>query len=166
MAKVVKVFRGADAAERALSQLNQKGFKGDEIAVVLRQIERNRSLAGRLDKPSTSTLGNISDLLSAGPLSIPLKEAKEELADLLTRELEIPGAQGKYYDFALQAGGVLIAIYTDETKASLAQQILKSAEVLPKEQSMDTKSPGFVRANRMVATDPVDAPMSGDFRRY
>ncbi|MFC1962830.1 hypothetical protein ACFLWB_02400 [Chloroflexota bacterium] len=164
MAKIVKLFRSPDAAERALALLSEKGFGGDETAVALRPMEQNRSVTGKLAHPSA--FGITSEFLAAGPLSGPLKGAKEELATLLVKELEIPAEQGVYYEFALQIGGILIAVYTDDTKAPLARQTLKSAEVLPGEQALSDKSPGFVRADRMVASHPIDASMSGDFRNY
>ncbi|MDP2744747.1 MAG: hypothetical protein Q8P00_06760 [Dehalococcoidia bacterium] len=165
MAKVVRLFRSPDTADKALGLLRDKGFN-NEVSVVFRPMEQNRGLAAKLAGPSKSAIGGLGELLSTGPISTPLKENKEELAALLIKELGISAEQGKYYEFALRIGGILVAVYADESKTSLARQALKSAETLWKEPAVSAKSPGFVKAGRMVDTNPVDAPMSGDFRRY
>jgi len=165
MTKVVRLFRSPDSVDKALGVLKDKGFS-KEVAVVLRPMEQNRRLASKLTGSSQSDIGGLGQVLSTGPVSAPLKDAKEDLAALLSRELGIPAEQGKYYEFALRIGGILLAVYTDESKASLARLALKSAETLAKEPAVSAKSPGFVKAARMVDTNPVDAPMSGDFRRY
>ncbi len=164
MAKIVKLFRSPDAAERALDLLSKKGFGENETAVALHPMEQNHVMAGKLVHPSA--FGSANEFLATGPLSGPLKGAKEELAALFVKELEIPAEQGNYYEFALQIGGILIAVYTDDTKADLARQTLKSASVPPEEQALSDITPGFVKASRMAASNPIDASMSGDFRRY
>ncbi len=71
----------------------------------------------------------------------------------------------KYYQFGLALGGILAGVQTDETKTADVRKILRSSESSP-EREQAASSPAFKQANRMSATNPIDAPMSGDFRKY
>jgi len=71
----------------------------------------------------------------------------------------------KYYQFGLAIGGILVGVQTDEAKTADVRKILRSAESSPEREKM-ASSPAFKQASRMSATNPIDAPMSGDFRKY
>ena len=72
----------------------------------------------------------------------------------------------RYYEFGVSLGGVVVGVRTEEAKAAEARRILRDAEFIPQRGGMWANSPAFPAAGRMTATDPVDAPMSGDFRKY
>lgn len=142
MAKaVVKLFRDPLKAERAAEELKAKGFKGDEIGILV------------CDKEKAKILGT---------------EPTEEIGAALTNLLHLPEETLRYYEFGVSVGGVLISVHTDEARLALAQETLRSAEVLftPARGGMWASSPGFASAGRMTETDPIDARMTGDFRRY
>ena len=71
----------------------------------------------------------------------------------------------KYYQFGVALGGILVGVKADEAKASEARKIMRSAESSPEREKV-ASSPAFKQASRMSATNPIDAPMSGDFRMY
>lgn len=73
-----------------------------------------------------------------------------------------------YYELGLSLGGKVIKVTTDDKKASEAESILREAGAKEGVEQMDmwSSSPGFAEEERMSATNPIDAPMSGDFRMY
>lgn len=72
----------------------------------------------------------------------------------------------RYYRFGVSLGGVVVGVHIEEAQAAEARRILRDAESIPQQRGMWANSPAFPAAGRMTATDPVDAPMSGDFRKY
>ena len=73
-----------------------------------------------------------------------------------------------YYRLGLALGGMVVRVSTDESKADEARKILRVAGSKPLTERAPqwANSPGFAAASRMSSTNPVDAPMSGDFRKY
>ena len=73
-----------------------------------------------------------------------------------------------YYRLGLTLGGMVVRVSTDESKAEEVRNILRvtGAKPLTERAPQWANSPGFAAANRMSATNPIDAPMSGDFRKY
>jgi hypothetical protein len=65
-------------------------------------------------------------------------------------------------------GGILISVQTDEARIPQAREVLRNAsvEATPAIEGMWASSPAFPAAERMSATDPIDAKMTGDFRKY
>jgi hypothetical protein len=142
MAKAaVKFFRNPLNAEKAAEELRSKGFKADEISILVH------------DREKAQRLGT---------------EATEEIRSALTNLLELPEETLRYYEFGVSVGGVLISVHTEEGRLHQAQQILREAALLvaPARGEMWAQSPGFASASRMTGTDPLDAKMTGDFRRY
>lgn len=92
----------------------------------------------------------------------------EQGADV-KRELSDSGLSDEaldYYELGLALGGKLVKVVTDDREG--AQSILRQAGSKAGVEQMDmwSSSPGFVEEERMSATNPIDAPMSGDFRMY
>ena len=58
------------------------------------------------------------------------------------------------------------SVKADEAKLEDAKQVLRAVPVCSCGDRICGTSPGFQVASRMSATNPIDAPMSGDFRRY
>ena len=139
MPKVVtKLFREPVEAEQAVNELKAKGYKAEEIVVIT-------------SEPRARELG--SDIK-------PLSDANK-----LT-EMGVPEATVKYYDYSISAGGIIVGVQADEARADQAQELLRTIPVCSIGDRIHGTSPGFQAASRMSATNPVDAPMSGDFRRY
>ena len=141
MAKVVaKLFRDPLSAEKATKELKAQGFKADEIGILVR------------DREKAERLGT---------------EATEEIGAALTNLLDLPDEALRYYEFGVTVGGVLISVHSDETRLPQAREILRGADVgVVARGEMWASSPAFPAAGRMTETDPIDAKMTGDFRRY
>jgi len=71
----------------------------------------------------------------------------------------------KYYQWGVSLGGILVGVQTKEDNISKVRRILRNAESVP-EKETKSSSPAFKIADRMSATHPIDASMSGDFRKY
>ena len=73
-----------------------------------------------------------------------------------------------YYQLGLSLGGTVVKVSTDESKADEVDKALRAtgAKPLTKRAPQWASSPGFTIASKMSATNPMDAQMSGDFRKY
>ncbi len=153
---VTKLFRNPNDAKRAVEELISKGYTEGEIGT----LSREGSLLGGKEV----TLPGVGSFAASGPVMAALSEASDEAA--LAKALEIPEEKNNYYLFGISMGGVLVSVHSDEPRARQAQRILKEAESIPQLEPIWSNSPGFVPASRMSSTNPVDAPMTGDFRKY
>jgi len=132
-----KLFREPGEAKQAVEELKAKGFKAEEIVVV----------AG------SGRAGSLGDLK---PVSDTAK---------LT-EMGVPEATVNYYQYSLDTGGIVVGVQVDDARAGKAQEALRAIPVCSCGDRICDVSPGFIKASRMSATNPLDAEMSGDFRRY
>ena len=133
-----KLFREPQEAKQAVSDLKAKGFKEDEI-VVLASEARAKELG--------------SDIKAATDIG--------KLAQIGVTEDTV-----NYYQYSIPMGGIVVGVQGDEAKLAQAQEVLRAVPVCSLGDRIRGVSPGFLKAGRMSATNPVDAPMSGDFRRY
>ena len=139
MAKVAtKLFREPKEAIEAVSVLKGKGYKEDAI-VVITSAERAKTLA--TDVKPISDMGKLT-------------------------EMGVPEDTVNYYQYPVEIGGILVIVQGDEGGVAQAQELLRGVVACPSEDRSHGTSPGFLQASRMSATNPMDAPMSGDFRRY
>ena len=157
----VKLFREPQNAKKAARELKSKGFSAEEIGILV----RDKGEAAKFASPKASTkvmLPEAGAAFALGPLAKAGKKAT--LASLL----DLPEETIRYYEFGISVGGVLISVHTDEARLPQAQQILRAADVLvaAARGEMWATSPGFAAAGRMTESDPIDAKMTGDFRRY
>jgi hypothetical protein len=172
MAKpVAKLFRDAPSAQRALGQLISQGYKAEEIGLLAREKEDVSCLSTQAASTARAALPQTGDTIATGPIANALSEAGpkaagDELATALTKVLGISQEAYDYYTFGISVGGVLVSVHTGEDRLSPARGILRSAESVPPREEAGANSPGFALAARMTATNPIDAKMSGDFRRY
>ncbi len=139
MAKAVtKLFRDLGEAKTAIGDLKAKGYKPEEVVVVA-SAERSKEIGGDIK-----------------PMSDPAKLAA----------MGVPEATVDYYKYVVSAGGIVVGVQADESRLAQAQEILRGVESCAcGERACDT-SPGFDAAGRMSSTNPLDATMSGDFRRF
>ena len=139
MAKVAtKLFREPKEAIEAVSVLKGKGYKEDAI-VVITSAERAKTLA--TDVKPISDMGKLT-------------------------EMGVPEDTVNYYQYPVEIGGILVVVHGDEGGVAQAQELLRGVVACPSEDRSHGTSPGFLQASRMSATNPLDAQMSGDFRRY
>ncbi|MFO8009836.1 MAG: hypothetical protein R6U89_03380 [Dehalococcoidia bacterium] len=82
--------------------------------------------------------------------------------------LDLPEQALNYYKIGLAVGGKIVRVDADEQKAEEVNKVLISAgfEELTERPAQWASSPGFTRAPRMAGTNPIDAAMTGDFRKY
>jgi len=150
---IAKLFRDPGHAARAVADLLAKGFKSEEIGILVKA-EVGLELAGKVGKdPARRQLAGVGAMIALGPL------AQDEEAPL--KAIELPDDVLGYYEMGLRLGGVLLSVHSQKREGE-ARRVLLRAEVTPGEKAEG----GFPRAERMTATDPVDAKMTGDFRRY
>jgi hypothetical protein len=144
----VRLFREPQQAEKAIEELKAKGYKAEEIGVVAQE---NGDIVAK--GATASATGKGSDL----------KAALAELWDTSEETLN-------YYQLALSWGGVVVSVHAEEARLEQARQLLRQAGAKPsagvERHPMWSTCPPFDIASRMSTTNPIDAPMSGDFRRY
>lgn len=133
-----KLFREPGEAREAVSQLKAKGFKDNEIVVVASKSRVNELGA---DVKATPDMKKLADL-----------GLSEEAAD--------------YYQYSIPLGGIVVGVSADEGRLAQAKEALRAVPVCSCSDRICDTSPGFRLASRMTATNPIDAPMSGDFRKY
>jgi hypothetical protein len=157
---VVKLYRDLPRARKAVQQLLSSGFAPQEVSLV----------AGPQDLVQIAEVGGVPTVQAtmsgkavavSGPLSQELKDGSVEQA--LLEALGVAEDGMGYYQFGVITGGVMVAVTGDEQKLAGARHALREAETMVAEKA---QSPGFEQAPRMTGTDPVDAKMTGDFRRY
>ncbi len=167
MAKsIARLIRDPKIAETALKELQDHGFNHSKVGFLARQGDAASKLLAHLKGAATAqaTLPEVGTAVGAGPLAAALKESDPGAA--IIKALEITPEAWEYYRFGLVAGGILLAVQGEEAKLTEARTILKKAELRPAVMHAGANSPGFATADRMSATNPIDAPMSGDFRKY
>jgi len=133
-----KLFREPGEAIAAIKELMAKGYTAEEIVVVASP-ERGKELG--------KDIKAISDAA--------------KLADI-----GVPGETIDYYAYSVPSGGIAVTVKADEARMAQAQEVLRATPICSCEDRICGTSPGFQAAGRMSATNPMDAPMSGDFRRY
>jgi hypothetical protein len=138
---IVKLFRDPAKAAKAAEELKSQGFKANEIGLMI-------SDGATADKLGVKTTDNIGAALA-------------EIGD-------IPAEAINYYEQSASLGGILISVKGDEASLDKAQGILRQVDFAdtPNSFEMWSSSPAFPIAEKMSATDPLDAKMSGDFRKY
>ena len=137
---VVKLFRDPLVAARAAEELKSKGLKAEEIGILVRDGETAKKLGTKVTK---------------------------EIGAALTK-LDLPEDTVRYYEFGASVGGILISVQTDEARLPQAREVLRGTDpgAAQAREEMWASSPAFPAAGRMTATDPIDAKMTGDFRKY
>jgi hypothetical protein len=139
MAKVAtKLFRELEEAKHAVGDLKAKGYKAEEIGVIANE-KRGKELGA--DIKAVSDVGKLA-------------------------KLGIPEETVNYYQYGVAAGGIVVSVQADESRIAAAQEVLRGATCACESSSLCDVSPGFLKAGRMSATNPLDAQMSGEFRKY
>ena len=136
----VKLFRNPACAAKAAEELKSQGFKAEEIGI----LASDDATAKKVGAKATD---DIAAALAGAELS------EDAVA---------------YLELGVSLGGVLINVNADEARLAQAREIMRIADLGddPKRFEMWSTSPAFPIAEKMSATDPLDAKMSGDFRKY
>ncbi len=137
---VVKLFKDPVVAAKATEELKSKGYKAEEIDILVRDGDKAKELGAKVT---------------------------EDIGAALTK-LDVPEDTAAYYEFSASMGGILISVQTDEARIPQAREVLRNAGLgaTSAREEMWASSPAFPAAERMSATDPIDARMTGDFRKY
>jgi len=156
MQKVItKLYRNPGEATEATSKLRSEGYQ--DISTLMLSKEGKGELSG-------------SAISATGPVAAAISSVDaapgEEPTPLLAKALGISPEEAEYYSFGLSVGSVLVGVHTEEDKVQQARQLLKEAESIPQPVETQANSPGFTVTERMAGTNPIDAPMTGDFRKY
>ena len=138
---IVKLFRNPASAAKAAEELKSQGFKADDIGLLV-------SDGATADKLGAKATGDIGAALAK------IEGITEEAI--------------QYYEQSASLGGILISVKGDEAGIEKAQGIMRQIDFAdtPHYFEMWSSSPAFPVAEKMSATDPLDAKMSGDFRKY
>lgn len=108
----------------------------------------------------------IKDLKAKG-LDASVIENSSEI-DKQLADTGLPEQALEYYKTGVMIGGKIVKVSVDDAKAGEVNELLIAAgfNSLVDRPAQWFTSPGFVKAKRMSGTDPIDAQMSGDFRKY
>jgi len=138
---VIGVFNSRDQAEKAVSDLRNKGFE-NEISIVAK--DESGGARGDSITDGTTTggvLGGIAGLaIGAGALAIPGLGpiiAAGPIAGLLSgaatggiagglTDWGIPEERGKYYEGKVKEGNIIAAVKTDDNKIDSAAGVLRN----------------------------------------
>lgn len=164
MKMVARIYRDPADAQRAVEKLLSAGFRAGDVGVAARLEHTAKSVFG--EKTVSVALSGAS-LAASGALAAALGDGSGEgkrAAETLATALGVSQEAAEYYDFVLGAGGVLVAVNAAEGKEPEIARILGEADSVP--QKAGVSSPGFKAASRMAGSNPVDAAMTGDFRKY
>jgi len=162
----VKLFRDPSSADRALKELKARGVKDQEVSVIMGERAKPK-LA--LAQPAKVNLPQSGTALATGQIAQALaKVGSDQAIATLSSLLGVPEEAATYYDFGVSLGGVLVSVQADAARLLQADKVLRSADipVAAAKGQMQSTSPGFELAGRMAETDPLDAKMTGDFRKY
>jgi hypothetical protein len=155
-----KLYRKPEEAKKAIDDLKAKGFKPEEIGAITS--EHRKNYLGDSINPTV-----VVDSVVAMGAAAAISKAGANLVKALTELWGIPEETATYYQRGVALGGILVSVHVEDAKAAQARQILRAAAgPVAKKMPLAQISPGFLKASRMTATNPIDAPMSGDFRRY
>ena len=167
MAKTIaRLFRDPESAQKAIGELLAKGYKQEEIGLLMRLRDGRRLLSLVGSGATEINLPKVGQVTALGALARSLSQEKEDAGKALAQVIGASPETYGYYEFGLSTGGVLVTVHGEEAHLTLALRLLRSAslDVLPI--GKKAPNPGFNKADRMAATDPLDAKMTGDFRRY
>lgn len=166
---VVKFFRDPSQAEKALSELKKHGFKLAELGILLSEKSNVETFIKSAHSVSKGvTIGEFGNLIATGPASDALAKVKD--GDSAAALAELWGTSEdvvKYYGLGVFIGGVVISVHADASRQAKAKELIRvtSLERIRRTPAQ-ANTPGFAQTERMSATNPVDAAMTGDFRKY
>ncbi len=160
---VYRLFRDPSDAKQAVEHLLSSGYSAQDIGVMAPSEAKAKSVLGQARVP----VHPVDNVVAAGCLVPALTKTQGPAGTLSARLKEVLGVGtdiADYFSFGLGTSGVLVVVSTEEARAAEARAIL--GQPVPVRKPVGVASPGFEKAGRMSATNPVDATMTGDFRKY
>jgi len=108
----------------------------------------------------------VAELKGAGCEATVLEQGAN--IDKELAESGLPEQALEYFKTGLVAGGKVVKVDAAEDKVEEVNRLLLSTgfNSLIDRPAQWFTSPGFVKSRRMSSTNPIDAQMSGDFRKY
>ncbi|MBI4216302.1 MAG: hypothetical protein HY687_02760 [Chloroflexi bacterium] len=163
-AVAIKLFRDPDIAKKVMQDLGARGYKAQEIASVGRGSHEKGAVHVKVPE--------MGDIVATGVAAAAIKEAgakpsKEALLAALAKAWGVSPDSITYYELGLSMGGTVVSVHTEEPRLAQAQEVLRQGDQAAVQRTVPwSNSPGFKQAKRMLKTDPRDAEMSGDWRKY
>jgi len=169
MAKAVaKLFRELQQAEKLINDLKAKGYEAGEVGILIQEKGDGETLAPDIAPVAKGiSFPGVGAVIAKGAVAAAITGGSEPRAALI--ELwDIPEETMSYYQSGLSLGGIVISVHAEGARLEEARQLLREAGVKPltERSTMWASCPPFNIASRMSETNPIDAPMTGDFRRY
>ncbi len=163
---VTKLFREPQQAENAIAELKAEGYGGEEVGILMREGEGNDKLAPELAPVATGvSLSGAGPLIAKGVTAAAIS-GDGDLEPLLSELWDASEETISYYQTGLSLGGIVVSVHGAEARLEQARRLLREAGLTSTACPVESTSPGFAVASKMSETNPVDAPMSGDFRKY
>ena len=162
---VVKLFRELEDAKKVIEQLKSKGYRDEEIGILtVDKGDRGEFAPDVKPEAKGVSLAVVGPVVARGVTASAVKGAEPEAA--LAQLWCIPQETFNYYQFGLGLGGIVVSVQAEGDRAEEARKLFRAAGGAGERAPMWNTCPAFNAASRMSATNPIDAPMSGDFRRY
>jgi hypothetical protein len=167
MSKLVsRLYRDPADASAAVHHLISSGYKSNDVGVIARSERTARSVLGeKVDKTVVHAVDEI--LVATGFVAPALTNGMGQtggLAAALAQVLGVRDEAAEYFEFGLGLDGVVVVVQTEESKVTEVHAILGESAANPR--PVGVSGSGFEKSARMSATNPVDATMTGDFRKY
>jgi hypothetical protein len=165
---VTKLFREPQQAEKMIAELEAQGYGKEEIGILISERRDGERFAPKLTPIAKGlSLPEAGAIIAKGAIASAMSEGSDLKA--LLGELGISDETLSYYQLGLFWGGIVVSVHTEEARLEQARQLLRK-EAKPiagvERVKMWGSCPPFDIASRMSETNPIDAPMTGDFRRY
>lgn len=163
-AVALKLFRDPEVAKKVVKDLTAQGYKAQEIATVGRGDHEKGAVHVKVPA--------LGDIVATGLAVAAVKEAgakpsKVALLAALVKAWGIAEDASTYYELGLSMGGTVVSVHAEEPRLAKALEVLRQSDKAAVQRTVPwSNSPGFKRAKRMLKTDPRDAEMSGDWRKY
>lgn len=165
---VAKLFREPQQVEDVLNKLKAKGYRAEEVGILVSEKGDEQKFAPELVPVTTgASLPGVGMITAKGALASAMSGGGD-LRPLLVELWGISEETLNYYQTGLSLGGIVVSVHGEDPRLEEARQILRSVGVKPLtgRSPMWASCPPFDIASRMSETNPIDAPMTGDFRRY
>ncbi|MFC1974123.1 hypothetical protein ACFLU2_02075 [Chloroflexota bacterium] len=163
-----KLFRKPEDAEEALAELKSSGYRAEGLGVLVAEGSDSKRFVSK-DAPKTEvvTLPGVGAVVAIGAAATVLGgAANRDPESALTESWSVTEETIDYYRFGISLGGVVVSVDAEGSDFAKAAGILRAASKSESDcKAGYASSPGFAAASRMSATNPIDAPMSGDFQK-
>lgn len=165
---VIKLFREPEEAKQAVSELRAKGYRVEEVGLLMSEKRGAEELAPDIAPVTKSiSLPGVGPVTAMGAMAAAITATGTDPGAALVELGGVSEEIANYYQLGISLGGIVVSVHTEEAHTAEARELLRAVATSRSGRNpMWSNSPGFAAASRMSGTNPIDAPMSGDFRRY